>query len=71
VLPLVTPSNPTENQDMFTVHCPRHGRQVLLDEERILGIDRDADGLQVRWICWCGHSGSHRTGRRPLATTIV
>ncbi len=48
---------------MFTVHCPRHGRQVLLDDDRILGIDRDAEGLRVRWLCWCGHSGSHCTGR--------
>jgi hypothetical protein len=71
VLPLVTLVDPAENQVMFTVHCPRHGRQVLLDDDRILGIDRDADGLRVRWICWCGHSGSHCTGRPSPAPTIV
>jgi hypothetical protein len=48
---------------MFTVHCPRHGREVLLTERHILGINRIGDGLTVRWECWCGHKGSHRTGR--------
>lgn len=54
---------------MFTVHCPRHGTTVLLDEDRIVGIDRPAgdDALTVRWVCWCGHHGSHHTGRRHPA----
>ena len=49
---------------MFKVHCPRHGTSVLLDEDRIVGIDAAAGGgMRVRWVCWCGHQGSHHTGR--------
>jgi hypothetical protein len=50
---------------MFSVHCPRHGSDVLLPERHITGLDTDAaDGhLTVRWVCWCGHRGSHRAGR--------
>jgi hypothetical protein len=54
---------------MFTVQCPRHGSEVLLSESHIVGLDRSSDGrMTVRWVCWCGHRGSHRTGRsrRPL-----
>jgi hypothetical protein len=48
---------------MFTVQCPRHGSEVLLSERRIVGLDGSGDQLTVRWVCWCGHRGSHRTGR--------
>jgi hypothetical protein len=48
---------------MFTVHCPRHGSEVLLSERRIVGLDASGDGMTVRWVCWCGHQGSHHTGR--------
>jgi hypothetical protein len=54
---------------MFSVQCPRHGSEVLLSESHIVGLDRSSDGrITVRWVCWCGHRGSHRTGRsrRPL-----
>ena len=60
---------------MFTVHCPRHGTRVLLDEDRIVGVDHAAGGagLTVRWVCWCGHQGSHHTGRgrRPRHLTPI
>ena len=58
---------------MFTVHCPRHGSDVLLSESRILDIDNSGDRMRVTWRCWCGHLGSHHTGRsrRALATDIV
>jgi hypothetical protein len=52
-----------EDEDMFSVNCPRHGSEVLLSESRILGIDSTGDGLTVRWVCWCGHVGSHHSGR--------
>jgi hypothetical protein len=55
---------------MLTVHCPRHGREVLINERRILGIEPDGDHLKVSWVCWCGHRGSHRTGR-PRRSAIV
>ncbi|HEY8526193.1 MAG TPA: hypothetical protein VIL48_14580 [Acidimicrobiales bacterium] len=48
---------------MFFVHCPVHGSEVLLSERRIVGLDRTEDGVTVQWECWCGHRGSHRTGR--------
>jgi hypothetical protein len=56
---------------MFSVHCPRHGTEVLLNERRILGIDSSGDQMTVHWVCWCGQHGSHRTGRlRPTAAII-
>jgi hypothetical protein len=60
-----------EDEAMFSVNCPRHGSEVLLSESRILGIDRTADGLLVRWVCWCGHLGSHRSGRSRRALEII
>ncbi|HZA78782.1 MAG TPA: hypothetical protein VE623_20590 [Acidimicrobiales bacterium] len=56
---------------MFSVHCPRHGSEVLLSESRILSIDTTGDGLAVRWVCWCGHVGSHHPGRARQAAGIV
>ena len=54
---------------MFSVYCPRHDSEVLLDEHRILDLDNTGDGVTVRWRCWCGHVGRHDTGRtrRSLA----
>ncbi|HEX6567864.1 MAG TPA: hypothetical protein VF015_01830 [Acidimicrobiales bacterium] len=45
---------------MISVHCPRHGREVLLGHHQILGIDGRGQDMTVRWICWCGHHGTHR-----------
>jgi len=56
---------------MFSVNCPRHASEVLLSESRILGIDRTDDGLMVRWVCWCGHVGSHHSGRARRTLDIV
>jgi hypothetical protein len=56
---------------MFSVQCPRHGSEVLLNERRIIGIQPDGDGLTVRWVCWCGHRGTHRTGRPGRSTIVV
>jgi hypothetical protein len=52
---------------MFSVHCPRHETEVLLSESRIIGLDTSGDRMTVRWVCWCGHQGSHRTGRSRSA----
>jgi hypothetical protein len=46
--------------DMFSVHCPRHGQEVLLGHRQILAIDGSGDDLVVRWVCWCGHRGQER-----------
>ena len=56
---------------MFSVNCPRHGSEVLLSESRILGIDRTGDSLTVRWVCWCGHVGSHHSGRSRRTLEII
>jgi hypothetical protein len=56
---------------MFSVHCPRHGSEVLLSASRIASIDQTGDHLTVRWVCWCGHVGSHRTGRPRRQPQII
>lgn len=57
---------------MFSVHCPTHGSEVLLTERHILSLDNSDDRVTVRWVCWCGHRGSHSTGRsRRHGTAIV
>jgi hypothetical protein len=63
----------TEDEFMFTVHCPRHGSEVLLNERRITALEPDEGRLKVRWVCWCGYQGSHRSGRarRRPASSIV
>jgi len=49
---------------MFTVKCPRHGSEVLLSERGIESLRNTAAGIEVRWVCHCGHRGSLLTGRR-------
>ncbi len=44
---------------MLSVHCPIHNSEVLLSNSRILGIDHLDGNVTVRWVCWCGHRGSH------------
>lgn len=57
---------------MFSVHCPRHGHEVLLTEGRISGIHNTRGGVVVDWTCWCGQRGATRTGRsRPSAPTAI
>ena len=52
---------------MFSVHCPRHGTEVLLGPNRIRGIEPVDGRLTVRWECYCGHHGAHdaRSPARP------
>jgi hypothetical protein len=49
---------------MISVHCPRHGQEVLLGHRQILGIEGHGQDVTVRWACWCGHEGTSRTGHR-------
>jgi hypothetical protein len=60
-----------ENLPMFSVNCPRHGSEVLLTERHITALEPGDGHLTVRWECWCGHRGSHRTGRPRALPTIV
>ena len=51
---------------MMSVHCPRHGHEVLVGHHQILGIEGRGTEMTVRWECWCGHRGtSHPQARRP------
>jgi hypothetical protein len=50
---------------MMSVYCPRHGSEVLLGHRQILGVDGHGHDLTVRWVCWCGHAGSHRPHAHP------
>ena len=45
---------------MMSIHCPRHGRDVLVGHGQILGIEGRGRDLTVRWVCACGHQGTHR-----------
>lgn len=56
---------------MFSVYCPRHGSEVLLNERKIEALVSSGDGLTVRWVCWCGYRGSHQTGRGRTAMVIA
>jgi hypothetical protein len=57
---------------MFSVHCPRHGSEVLLSTRDIEGIDPTPAGIEVRWRCVCGHHGRTRTGRpRPRVAEVL
>jgi len=44
----------------MSIHCPRHGREVLVGPRQILGIEGRGRDLTVRWACVCGHHGTHR-----------
>jgi hypothetical protein len=47
---------------MFSVHCDRHGAEVLLAADDIETITNGDDGIVVRWRCRCGQRGSFVTG---------
>lgn len=50
---------------MFSAHCPRHGRTVLVPTSAIDGIDNTSAGVVVRWHCTCGETSRTRFPRRP------
>ena len=55
---------------MFSVHCPQHGHEVLLGERRIESLRNHQDGIEVNWVCYCGHQGSFLTGRSLAASPV-
>lgn len=71
VLPVSPDRDRVQDVYMFTVHCPRHGSEVLLPERHITGLEQAGDHMTVRWVCWCGHHGSHQAGRRRQSTNII
>jgi hypothetical protein len=43
---------------MFSVRCPRHGRQILLDSSDILSLTPDPEGgFTIGYRCSCGYEG--------------
>jgi hypothetical protein len=62
-LPLAGCAVEEEDEVMFTVQCPQHGTEVLLPERRIESLRNTMTGIEVRWVCYCGHRGSFMTGR--------
>jgi len=56
---------------MFSVHCPQHGSEVLLPEGHIESVRNTQSGIEVAWVCYCGHRGSLMTGRRPGSVVPV
>jgi hypothetical protein len=50
---------------MIRIHCPRHGQDVLISQRRIVGIDGSGPDMTVRWVCYCGHHGSHQPHHSP------
>jgi hypothetical protein len=63
-LPLAGSTSEEEDQVMFSVQCPQHGSKVLLPERRIESLRNTLAGIEVRWVCYCGHRGAFTTGRR-------
>jgi hypothetical protein len=70
-LPLVGHDPEEEDDGMFTVHCPHHGSDVLLPESNIESMRNGATGIEVRWVCTCGHRGSFVTGRRAGSSLAI
>lgn len=70
-LPLASVTDEMEDEAMFTVHCPEHGREVLLSERRIESLHNTMNGIEVRWVCWCGTRGSMLTGRLRGSNALV
>jgi hypothetical protein len=63
-LPLAEGAVEEEDDVMFSVQCPQHGSEVLLSERLIESVRNTAAGIEVRWVCYCGHWGAFTTGRR-------
>jgi len=49
---------------MFDIYCPRHQSRVLLGSRSIESIVNTSAGIEVRWRCRCGATGTELTGRR-------
>jgi hypothetical protein len=48
---------------MFAVHCPRHGKRVLLTTDDITAVHHTNTGITVAWECFCGERGTWRVKR--------
>jgi hypothetical protein len=53
---------------MFDIYCPGHQSRVLLGSRSIESIVNTADGIELRWRCRCGATGTELSGRRSSVT---
>jgi len=49
---------------MFAAHCSGHGRTVLVFPSSISALEHRPDGVEVRWRCVCGETGTTLIPRR-------
>jgi hypothetical protein len=56
---------------MMSIHCPRHGHEVLIGHRQILGIEGHGHDLTVSWVCWCGQHGTSRPGAERIPAASV
>ena len=70
-LPLVATSRRVHDACMFKAHCPRHGSDVLLFADNIESVRNKPTGIELRWICSCGHRGRTVTGRAQKSDRFV
>ena len=49
---------------MFSDHCPRHGRRVLLGPGDITAVRNEPGGVRLDWRCPCGGRGTYAARRR-------
>jgi hypothetical protein len=69
-LPLVVLTGKAQVVPMFSDHCPRHGRRVLLGPEAITAVRQGPDGVRLEWRCPCGGRGSYAPARRRRSAPI-
>jgi hypothetical protein len=56
---------------MFTVYCTGHGSRVLLFSEHIEELRNRPGGMQLRWRCTCGTTGTTLIPRDETALGAV
>jgi hypothetical protein len=56
---------------MFAVFCPYQESRVLLSPGNILAMETRANGIALRYRCWCGHEGWHVITRADRPTAPV
>ena len=49
---------------MFAHHCSVCDETNLIFDSQLISLDNTADGIVVRFACWCGAEQSTVSGRR-------
>lgn len=68
ILPLLRGLRQGHTSYMFTVYCSGHASRILLFPEHIEELHNSPDGIELRWRCTCGTTGTARIFRaqKPL-----